>query len=131
MSPSAPLDLGSLNLSQFLSGISREGGPGGAGRSMSVGAASAAMAVAAVASPIPAEAAEVTDNIKSGETDPEKLSKLRIQPTIVPPIVAVAPMPVAMRARRANGGLYLAIVCGAIILLGLAVGVVLFLMQGR
>jgi hypothetical protein len=128
MSPSAPLDPASLNLSQFLSGMARDIGGAGAGRSVSV--ASASVSVATAAKSAPAEATEVTDDIKSGETDAEKLSKLRIPTTVAPPIIAVTPTPTAVKVQRASGGLYVAIFCAAIIVLGLMAGVALFLMQG-
>jgi serine/threonine protein kinase len=121
MSPSAPLDPGSLN--PFLSAMSRD-----AGRSVSVGPAS--LAVSAV-STAPVEYAEVTDNIKSGDTDPEKLSRLRIQPPPAPPPISLSMTTTPATSHRSTGGLYVAVVCGAIVLLGLAAGVVLFLMQGR
>jgi hypothetical protein len=99
-----------------------------AGRSVSVGPAS--LAVSAV-STAPVEYAEVTDNIKSGDTDPEKLSRLRIQPPPAPPPISLSMTTTPATSHRSTGGLYVAVVCGAIVLLGLAAGVVLFLMQGR
>ncbi len=123
MSPSAPLDPGSPQLNPFLSAMSRD-----AGRSVSVGPASIAVSAVKAA---PGEATEVTDDIKSGETDAEKLSKLRIQPPPAPPAISVSITTTPAASRRAAGGMYVAMACAAIIMLGLAAGVVLFLMQGR
>jgi len=96
-----------------------------------VSVAPANEAVATAVKSVPAEATEVTDNIKSGETDPEKLTKLRAPTAVAPPIITVVPATTATSAQRTKGGLYVAITCGAIIVLGLVAGVALFLMQGR
>jgi hypothetical protein len=109
----------------------RDGGTLNTGRSNS-GQVSAAMAAMPITR---TEATEVTDNIKSGETDPEKLSKLRVSTALASPIVVVAPAPAAQSVQPTSTptgrGLYVAIACGAIILLGLAAAVALFLMLGR
>jgi hypothetical protein len=131
MTPSAGLDVANPNLSQYLSSMWRDGGTLNTGRSNS-GQVSAAMAAMPITR---TEATEVTDNIKSGETDPEKLSKLRVSTALASPIVVVAPAPAAQSVQPTSTptgrGLYVAIACGAIILLGLAAAVALFLMLGR
>jgi serine/threonine protein kinase len=128
LSPSAAYDPANASFSQFLSGMSRDNGASG-GPFVSVAPARAAVAVASQSRP--AETAEVTDNIKSGDTDPETLPKLRIQPPPAPPAISVSIMPSPATSRSGVSGMYVVLACGAIILLGLAAGVALFLIQGQ
>jgi hypothetical protein len=67
--------------------------------------------------------------MKSGETDRDTLLKLRIQTPPAPPPVAIATASSPFATPRTSGALYLAIACGTIVLLGLAAGIALFLMQ--
>jgi hypothetical protein len=126
MTPNVAFDPANANLSHFLSNVWRDGGTSNTG-----GSASGQVSAAMVAMPIaPAQATEVTDNIKSGETDPEKLPKLRVSPAIAAPIVEISSGPTSAKGRSPAGRLYVAIVCGGIILLALAAGVALFVMRG-
>ena len=73
MTGSVSINSANFKLNEFLSTMSRDTGQSVAGRSLSVASAGVAMAPQVVAR---VEAAEVTDEMKSGETDPDTLVKV-------------------------------------------------------
>jgi serine/threonine protein kinase len=126
MTGSVPIDSATFKLNDFLTTMSRDSGSSVSGRSLAVAPGSLAVAAAA-----PSQAAEVTDSIKSGETDRDALQKLRTTAAAATSAISVTTTTQPAPAARSANGLYLAIACGAIIVAGLAVGMALFLLQGR
>jgi serine/threonine protein kinase len=128
MTGSGIIDSATFKLNDFLTSLPRDSGSSVSGRSLGVAPQSATVAVAPAT---PSQGTEVTDNIKSGETDRDALLKLRATPAATPPTISVTTTTQPAPAVRSANGLYLAIACGAIIVAGLAVGMALFLLQGR